>query len=1221
MGKKEKASNIRASRSSYAGNPLPVFSFSQRNALPPCPSFSSNSLPARHSSSSSAPSVRPSSPTKTTFFPLLLTFTLLFLLLPILHSTLSIDLTGPQDPITPPAMNKTLYVHINATVRCTGPLCNLPGYHYTLTASAGTDGGTTISVRPDRSSKIDYICNSYASCRNDNLPLILVARLLDDTDSVVETSPDKPTRTLYQNAPDMPPTVNLAPDPVKNANQVRLYFNVIDKDDAPATLTYTINANENGRSSNYPEDSNWREVIRSNMNDQIYVEMAYICFSNPCSLPLGFNIIGYDPTGKVSQPKGYLFDVPAAPNPPASITCNGTLYSNSQFMDVTTVQNDNRTYVDKHEYTLTSEPGMGTTSYDSPDYNNTTGISHAKTIGFSLNGVDNLTVSVRAMHEGINSSSINCTYIINATAQPYPDTPNVTLSPDSPYNYTSVITAQANNTPGSISAHHYIWRLNHNGVYTDMEQYLSTSEISASTYNCISNGCSGGDTLTLFVYAMNGTIENGTSRKFILPITGPVVNEDPQITISPSDAPPGINVQNPISITATALQIQPSTSAVNHTYYWIYPSGSKAENRTINNKESTSTFSCTQAICGGGLSVRVNAIDADGKVIGSSAQREIHIAGLDYDLQMPILRTHPSSPPDNANFLLFALNPVHADAHVYTYTYEKTPRTVSPISVVPNTNDPNINQSNITVACTIDECRNSCIDFEVYAKKGTLRSPSAMSRICPQPPPLNYKPEVVDFQTSANGAQELKSFSTTPIVNDTQYFLTIGPPSNSHFDNYTYYTFTNGVPDAPARTATANAQGQFVLSLACSGCHPGDAVFVRVSGQDNGATSPELSLAFPVPRSNKMAEVQGICSSAWLDKWRPLMAIAWAGLFFFIVFIYMLGHAFNIPQLTEWSKTEIGQALLGVGMLLVILWLMGLQCNLKIGEMAGWAGINLGSTGPAETHITPIDTMSSAAVKGLAWSMQQTHLSITVMRYVLGVINIRATFSQSMTEVPGIGSTGFSLSPLAGDWTMMGPLQMMLNLNTTFMLSLLFQYFSLAIFSSASGLFFFLVPIGLILRCVPYLRGFGGALAAIGVGFYILYPMFLALIGIMLPPIYAPQLVILSSIPPSVDSMVGKEQSITGQNIYSYFYSMPEITDSQSSILRTTGIEDPNSCAGLGRCFYTVNLAPLFELTALNFLRAVLLPAAGLLVIVSFVRDLSAIFGEEVEASKLMQMV
>ncbi|VVB56711.1 Uncharacterised protein [uncultured archaeon] len=475
-----------------------------------------------------------------------------------------------------------------------------------------------------------------------------------------------------------------------------------------------------------------------------------------------------------------------------------------------------------------------------------------------------------------------------------------------------------------------------------------------------------------------------------------------------------------------------------------------------------------------------------------------------------------------------------------------------------------------------------------------------------------------DFSAGQPGLGQLQGIHATDIEADTSYTVTVGPPAGKSFDRYTYSLFRNGaLISGPTDTSSG------VIPFSCSKCNPGDTMQMRVLGQHMGSNSSELPLSFALPLPNSMASIQGICQGSWLGQWARPMGIAWAGLFAFIAFIYMMGHAFNIPQFTEWAKTEIGQALLGVGLLVLIVWLLGLQCNLQIGEFAKWAGIALpgAAGGPG---IQPTDTMMNAAVKGLGWSMERTHLSISLMRYCLGILNIRATFSQSMTEVPGIGGVGFTLAPLSGDWTLMGSVQMLLNLNTTFMLALLFQYFSLAIFSSSSGLFLFLVPIGLILRCMPYLRGFGGALASIGIGFCILYPMYLALLGIMLPPLYtSPALANFDphSVAGSVSSLVASEQGLTGTSIFSYFYSMPDVPDSSGGILKATAVEDPTKCGILGRCFYTVNLAPLFELTALNFLAAVLLPSAGLLVIVSFVRDLSVIFGEEVEASKLMQMV
>ncbi|MDE1798682.1 MAG: hypothetical protein KGH63_04745, partial [Candidatus Micrarchaeota archaeon] len=163
---------------------------------------------------------------------------------------------------------------------------------------------------------------------------------------------------------------------------------------------------------------------------------------------------------------------------------------------------------------------------------------------------------------------------------------------------------------------------------------------------------------------------------------------------------------------------------------------------------------------------------------------------------------------------------------------------------------------------------------------------------------------------------------------------------------------------------------------------------------------------------------------------------------------------------------------------------------------------------------------------------------------------------------------------------------------------------------------------GLVLRSVPFLRQFGGSLVAIAVGFYLFYPVIFGLLGMLLPPIYYGQdasdlTAQLSAQHPgepgfptsNADGLMKNEQSITGDNIFSYFNSYP-------SVLMEDGCL-PNPPDGL--C--APNLGEYFSLTALNFVRSVLLPSVGLILTVMFVKDLSGLFGEEVDAGRLVQLV
>ena len=233
---------------------------------------------------------------------------------------------------------------------------------------------------------------------------------------------------------------------------------------------------------------------------------------------------------------------------------------------------------------------------------------------------------------------------------------------------------------------------------------------------------------------------------------------------------------------------------------------------------------------------------------------------------------------------------------------------------------------------------------------------------------------------------------------------------------------------------------------------------------------------------------------------------------------------------------------------------------------------------------------------------------------------MRATYSSYQTQFAGMGGNGFSFMPFGGDYTEMGSLGMLINLNSTFMLVLLFELFSLFFFSSSSGLFIFLVPLGLIFRSVPFLRGFGAALVAIGVGFYIFYPVLLGLTGVMLGPLYSNSKMDSSNVFSvsdaaqletrelgAHDAFNPDNSGLGGTSIFSY-----NPTDPYPGPLKPLTSGDKSS---------PVDLGVYFNLTALNFLRAVFIPTAGLIVTVSFVRDLAALMGEEVDASKLIAMI
>lgn len=562
----------------------------------------------------------------------------------------------------------------------------------------------------------------------------------------------------------------------------------------------------------------------------------------------------------------------------------------------------------------------------------------------------------------------------------------------------------------------------------------------------------------------------------------------------------------------------------------------------------------------------------------------------------------PSSVYDIGNFDVSAISNQTVDDHIYVFIVEKNG--VNTTSYDTATAGGSDNKSTTTFTCTQAICRDSIIRIVAAARIGSnIYSNSSACAIVPMTERASESAILKAFSGGNEKLNELNTLYATEITPG-KYTMTVGSPSGFTFEKFTVIISKDGILESTTNYTGTSA----TFNMDCSSCTPGTWKSVRVKPVWNGVYAGESGwpkhLVVPRP-TGIVSAAPSICDPENLrSKWAPVMALGLMGMLAVIAIAYMIGTSMNIPQLNVWSKTELGHLFMAVIMFIVIIWLMDMQCNLKVGEFLKWGSIS-------HPFLQDDDTMMNAALKGLEWSIKQTHLSVVYVRYVLGVENMRASYTDYKTDNPGLGASGFSLSPMAGEWSLLSSVSMMLNMNTGFMVSLLFQYFSLMLFSTESGLFLFLVPIGLLMRSVPLLRGFGGGLVSIGVAFYLFYPIMLTMIAITLPPLYAGMDASDLAGTDSIDVIEGREREIEGDSIFSYFMSMPDLP----SGLQAEGI-DP-----AGDKFHTLNPAPLFKLTALNFIRAMLIPSAGLIVIASFVRDLSVLFGEETDASRLAMLV
>ncbi len=1057
--------------------------------------------------------------------PLLVPLLLLLLLASSSWADMTVILMPNQIPPNP--VPKTTYVSLQAIVNCPDPIClnPPPGSRFHLFASTGVDGGTEVDgFALNTPVNIRYICNSFASCRVDNQPLVLQAKLLDPgNNNVLIESASVPTDTVFTNAPNTPPAAAWHPsNPSVSGNKVTLQTRYNDIDDLPLLLDNVpgvVSAAENGQpSSAYASsDPQWTRSSSASGNS-LYQTFTYTCQDNPCIFPIKLNAQGRDPSGAPSIILDFTLNAGGlAPPPPA----------------------------------------------------------------------------------------------LSITRPAGPICPN------------SVIRAQATSI-GAIKSHEYNWFVNTaqkqlSGV-PDGSRGDPVDGITWSDFDCISSGCRPGDSLGVEAVAINsGGQRSVPSSRVIKPLsTDPMLCAPPL----PPDVTYAVNLPGPV-ITAKADQTMPPNVA-RHIYKW------KLVGKDIDDEvplPSGSTFTralapCTAGLCPAGRNIQLTVCAVTAAEVTVCAPPQSILVPAGSGSNPPILTTDPGVPEDTQTFVIKARSTDEVSEHQYNITILTPPPANVFVSQVLDRrwNAADLHNSQISFSCTAAVCRGNIVYINASGRGSSGWSAVAQIAFAPKMPVI-AAPEVKSI-TPDDGTRlrDIQRGVSALIKNTETYIVAMGPPSGQPrnlYDSYKADLLINGRSVAASITKAGN---NAVITLSCTPtlCPGGSVIRYQVIGISGGAPSRPAGFALVVPSPSGIpSQLPVLCDQGEIYKWLQIMAIGMGLMIALIAVVYMIGNALHHPQMLDWSKSESANLLVTLLFFLVIAWLVSMQCSLQIGELLRWTGFATYSGNTwASTHPLYADgtlTLSQASLKELEWAIRETYLATSAIRFEMGAGNMRATYSSYSTQLQGMGGNGFSFTPMAGDYTLLGSLGMLLNLNSTFVIALLLQLFSVFFFSASAGLFAFLVPVGLLLRSVPFMRGFGGSMVAIGVGFYLFYPAMLALTGYVLAPLYkghdaSDKLGISSVAQLNEDALA--PIGIEGASIASYTPFKPYPGFFKSACVGSyTGTECP------------VDIVLYFNLTALNFLRAILVPSAGIIVAVAFVRDLSVLFGEEVDASKLIAMI
>lgn len=655
------------------------------------------------------------------------------------------------------------------------------------------------------------------------------------------------------------------------------------------------------------------------------------------------------------------------------------------------------------------------------------------------------------------------------------------------------------------------------------------------------------------------------------------------------------------------------------------PSGINGVIERLEVPPNTYTFSFAISCVGCKDQVKITAEVTNSWGENAEAQIIIPIQGLATPNRASVL---PTSPQEGESFQLSIHQPKDSeeiDEHIYNFYHwiwnENLQEYVkAPISSRQNqhiTANADGLSSTYDFQCANKEECSGKLGADIYAKKGAVESAVWIMN-----PTIDFYVEppqkpIFESVTPQDKYSSLKNSGTDFIAPDQTVILYISPaPSGPPADKIIFRTTRAGelVEDLSFEQDATLGTTQITIDCSSLKCENREYFSIAAVSTAGGKTSPELRLGLIVydETLDEPPGVPQICDTGINDSIN-YMGAGILAMALVIGLVYMGGESLNIPQLIEWSKNEALQLAMIPIMFIIIIWLASTVCTLNMGEFFTWAPTLNGY------HIGGDMTIMEAAQAHLQWALGETHLTLAMVRRDLGALNMRATRNNYDNQGLGFGMNGYSHAKFSGDYTSIGTLGMLLNLNTGFMITLLFQYFSLVFFTGANGFFFALIPFGLIMRSIPYLRSFGGGMVALAVGLFIFYPLILAMSGVMLGPLYDGQDAsdayakyyggnAQGKLGASVIAVEGNEASITGDGVTSYVnsYPQPKITDGQDPI-----IDDMD----------TINFSKLFELTSQNFLRAVFFPTAALLVTVAFIANLAIVFGGEIDASKLVQMV
>ncbi len=345
------------------------------------------------------------------------------------------------------------------------------------------------------------------------------------------------------------------------------------------------------------------------------------------------------------------------------------------------------------------------------------------------------------------------------------------------------------------------------------------------------------------------------------------------------------------------------------------------------------------------------------------------------------------------------------------------------------------------------------------------------------------------------------------------------------------------------------------------------------------------------------------------NDWVILSVIALGIAAGIITVIYMVSKLIGSAQGVAFCRAEIGQLVFSAIIIIA---------TFTVVDTFICSGFLTGAVLGLDFCNNPLDCTQVYAKTSILYS----HFLTQIYRYNQGVLEVRASQNRWDPYFAFVffgGGIGKYFTPNAGDFGFSGVYSsgMMLALGYLFNSYLIWYVLLFGIYA-----FPFLFPIGIVLRCIPTLRHIGGVFLALSIVFLVIYPFAFSIgestvgCGVYKCISYC------ADWPPRnvtemYSTMYGKEGSEGW-----YPWTVPDYDPGEETD-RIAGMEGPEKYS----LPILVDLTPeggkgnVAGIHVCTFLKAVFIPAVVWIVIIVAVRELSRLLGQEVDISRLGEMI